>query len=86
MIDAIHNKDFENVEFKTDDAFGFEIPLSCPGVPAEVLLPKNTWDDKEKFEETKRKLISLFNDNFKKFEAGVNQEIIDAGPKLEVTV
>ncbi len=86
MIDAIHNKDFENVEFKTDDAFGFEIPLSCPGVPAEVLLPKNTWDDKEKFEETKRKLITLFNDNFKRFEAGVNQEIIDAGPKLEVSV
>ncbi len=86
MIDAIHNKDFDNVEYKTDDAFGFQIPLSCPNVPADVLLPKNTWEDKAQFEETKTKLIKLFIDNFKKFEAGVNQEIIDAGPTLDSKV
>ena len=81
MIDAIHHGDFDSVAFKEDAAFGFRIPESCPGVPAEVLSPKNTWDDKDAFEATKSKLIGLFNKNFKKFEAGVNEEIIAAGPK-----
>jgi phosphoenolpyruvate carboxykinase (ATP) len=81
MIDAIHQKDFEKVDYMMDDEFGFQIPLSCPGVPDEVLIPKNTWKDKERYEQVKKKLISLFNNNFKKFEANVNPSIVQAGPK-----
>lgn len=81
MIDAIHNGDFDNIDTVTDPNFGFEIPVACPGVPSEVLLPKQTWDDKEGFEATKAKLVTLFQENFKAFEAGVNQDILDAGPK-----
>ncbi|MGA9238373.1 phosphoenolpyruvate carboxykinase (ATP), partial [Robiginitalea sp.] len=81
MIDAIHRGDFDNVSFVKDEAFGFEIPQSCPEVPSEVLNPKSTWEDKESFETTKAKLIGLFNENFKKFEAGVNADILKAGPK-----
>ena len=86
MIDAIHNGDFDGVDYVKDEEFGFEIPTSCPNVPAEVLVPKNTWDDKDKYEEEKKKLISLFVENFKKFEAGVNEEIINAGPKLDFSL
>lgn len=86
MIDAIHHGDFDNVEFVKDEEFGFEIPTTCPNVPSEVLIPKNTWDDKDKYEEEKKKLISLFVENFKKFEAGVNQEIINAGPKADYSL
>ena len=86
MIDAIHHGDFDNVDFVKDEEFGFEIPTSCPNVPSEVLIPRNTWEDKEQFDEQKKKLISLFNDNFKKFEAGVNEEIIKAGPKADYSM
>ncbi len=86
IIDAIHNGDFDNVETVTDAAFGFEVPLSCPDVPSEVLVPKNTWEDKAGFDETKEKLVGLFQNNFKKFEAGVNPEIIAAGPKASKPV
>ncbi len=81
MIDAIHHGDFEGVSFTKDEAFGFAIPQSCPEVPSEVLNPKSTWADKENFENTKTKLIGLFTENFKKFEAGVNADILKAGPK-----
>ena len=81
MIDAIHNGDFDNAEFVTDEEFGVAIPTSCPNVPAEVLIPKNTWEDKQAYDEAKRKLVNLFQENFKQFEAGVNQDIIEAGPK-----
>jgi phosphoenolpyruvate carboxykinase (ATP) len=80
MIDAIHNGDFKEVSFTKDAEFGFEIPKTCPGVPAEVLNPKTTWVDKNSFDVTKAKLIGLFTENFKKFEAGVNADILKAGP------
>ena len=80
MIDAIHNKDFDNSEFVTDEEFGFQIPKSCPNVPSEVLFPRSTWGDKEKYDKTKSKLITLFNENFKQFEANVNKAIVEAGP------
>ena len=81
IIDAIHNNDFDNVDTVIDREFGFEIPLSCPEVPSNILLPRNTWEDKNGFDETKQKLIGLFQDNFKAFETSVNAEIVEAGPK-----
>jgi len=81
MIDAIHNDDFEGVEMVTEPGFGFQVPTSCPNVPEEILIPRNTWADKEGYDKTKNKLIGLFQDNFRQFEAGVNKEIIEAGPK-----
>ena len=86
MIDAIHNHDFDHVEFTTDPEFGFQIPLSCPNVPSEILIPKNTWTDKEQYLEVKKKLVDLFNENFKKFEADVNPEIVEAGPKADFSL
>ncbi len=83
MIDAIHNNDFEEVETVKDEDFGFEIPSSCPNVPDKVLFPRNTWKDKDAFDRTKEKLINLFQENFKKFEKGVNPEIVEAGPKVK---
>ena len=80
MIDAIHHGDFEKVEYVGDNAFGFQIPTSCPGVPDSVLIPENTWEDKKAYQATKAKLVALFKENFKQFEAGVNAEILAAGP------
>ena len=82
IIDAINNGDFLNVETTVDPEFGFEIPLTCPGVPAEILIPKNTWADKAGYDAVKEKLVKLFQDNFKQFEASVNADIIAAGPKI----
>ncbi len=82
IIDAIHNGSFDDVKTTIDPNFGFEIPLECPGVDAKKLIPKNTWEEMGKYEKTKNKLITLFQENFKQFEAGVNPEILAAGPKL----
>jgi phosphoenolpyruvate carboxykinase (ATP) len=81
IINAIQDGRFDNVDFVKDHEFGFQIPVSCPGVPSELLVPKNTWDDKEKYEEVKEKLIHLFRENFKAFESNVNPAIVEAGPK-----
>lgn len=81
MIDAIHNNAFENIEFVGDDAFGFEVPTECPNVPEAVLMPSNTWPDKDDYEEVRAKLIALFQENFRQFEKNVHADIVMAGPK-----
>ncbi len=82
MIDAIHHHTFENTIMVVDPAFGFEIPTSCPGVPSEVLFPRNTWADKERYDATKQRLVKLFQENFKKYESSVDEHIAAVGPKL----
>ncbi len=82
IIDAIHDGAFDNVETTYDEELNLEIPLSCPDVPSDILVPKNTWADKGAYDKTKEKLITLFQENFKKFEAGTTQKIIEAGPRL----
>ena len=82
IINAIQNGDFDNVETVIDPEFGMEVPTSCPDVPSEIMIPKNTWADKAAYDATKAKLVNLFQNNFKKFEAGVNTEILAAGPKV----
>lgn len=80
MVDAIHHGDFDYVKWVHDDHFGFEIPTTCPDVPSEVMLPRHTWKDKAAYDMTKQKLIMLFKENFKKFEAKVHPKIVAAGP------
>ncbi len=80
MIDAIHDNAFDGIEWVKDQEFGFDIPVSCPGVPSEVLQPKNTWTDKEAYDKTKEKLITLFRNNFEQFEDQVHPAIINSGP------
>ncbi|MCL4135154.1 UNVERIFIED_CONTAM: hypothetical protein GTU68_032422 [Idotea baltica] len=83
IIDAIQSGAFDQVETVVDPNFGFEVPLSCPGVPSELLVPKNTWADASKYEKVKAKLIGLFQNNFEQFKAKVNTEIVEAGPKVK---
>ena len=81
IINAIHQGDFDQVETTQEPRFGLEVPLHCPGVPDDVLQPRNTWADKSAYDREIEKLVGLFQKNFSAFESKVNQEICDAGPK-----
>lgn len=86
IIDAIHAGELKNVPTQADEVFGFEIPTECPNVPAEILLPRNTWDNPEEYDKQAEKLGMLFEKNFNKYKADSSDEIIDAGPKVNVEV
>jgi phosphoenolpyruvate carboxykinase (ATP) len=82
MITAALEGKLNNVEFETHPVFGMAIPKSCPDVPTEVLNPRNTWADKNAYDEKAKYLGSLFIRNFEKYAAGVTEEILNAAPKI----
>ena len=81
IIDAIHSHGLDQVDYIEEPNFGFQVPLSCPDVPSELLVPKNTWENVVAFDATMQKLVHLFKENFKKYESGVDPEIVAAGPR-----
>jgi phosphoenolpyruvate carboxykinase (ATP) len=82
IIDAIHDGSLDNVEYVTDPIFGLNVPTSCPNVPDELLIPKNTWQDGAAFDAQAQKLANLFINNFEKYKAGSSEAIINAGPTI----
>ena len=83
MLNAAMDGDLDNVEYVKDSRFGFEIPVECPNVPSELLQPRNTWESSEEYDQTANKLVSMFNENFVRYSAGVSDEVNAASPKLE---
>jgi len=82
MIRAILNGELAKVETTADPIFGVNVPISCPGVQAEVLQPRNTWRDKEAYDQQARDLARRFNENFKKYEAGVSEAVRAVAPRV----
>jgi phosphoenolpyruvate carboxykinase (ATP) len=81
MIRAALAGELDTVEYRTDPVFNLEVPQSVPGVPSEVLTPRDTWRDTAAYDEQARKLARMFIDNFKTFEADASPEVRSAGPK-----
>ncbi len=81
MISAVLDGQLEDGVFETHPVFGMAVPLNCPGVPAEVLDPRNTWSDKTAYDEKASYLAGLFIKNFEKYASGVSAEILAAAPK-----
>ena len=82
MVTAALNGELAKAEFVKDPIFGVEVPTSCTGVPSDLLIPANTWEDKAKYEATAKKLAASFVENFKKY-THMSEEVVAAGPKAD---
>jgi len=80
IIKAILENKFHNIEFEKHPVFRFAIPKQCPGIPSEILNPRNTWLCREAYDEKANYLAGLFTRNFEKYIGGVSREILDAAP------
>ena len=81
MVTAAVNGSLLKAEFEADPAFGLTIPKTVPGVPSELLNPRNAWKDKAEYDRSAAHLAELFAKNFEKFE--VPDKIRQAGPKAK---
>ncbi len=84
MISAILNNELNHADYNTHKVFGLKMPKSCPNVPSEILSPKNTWQNKEAYDDKANELAKAFNKNFDQFSEYANKEILDAAPKISV--
>ncbi len=80
MISAALNGELEKVEFTKHSIFGIRMPESCSGVPSEILSPRNTWTDEDKYDKKANELAKAFIKNFEKFANHANTEILESGP------
>jgi phosphoenolpyruvate carboxykinase (ATP) len=82
LLHAALDGNLDQVPYEKDPVFGLSIPQQCEGVPAEILMPKNTWQDKKAYDEQALKLAVLFKNNFKEYESLVSEAVKEAGPKV----
>jgi len=78
VVNAIQNGELDNVETKFIEGLNLNVPVHVEGVAPELLTPKETWDNKEAYEDYLKDLVQKFQDNIKKFD--IREEIIKAGP------
>ena len=83
MITAALNGTLDDVEYVHNDVFNVDVPQSCPNVPAEILNPKDTWQDKAAYDAQANKLAGMFEENFSKKYPNMPKNIAEAGPKAK---
>jgi phosphoenolpyruvate carboxykinase (ATP) len=81
MVTAALSGEIDRVPVKHHATFNLDMPTSCLGVPDEVLNPRNTWSDKDRYDAAAKRLAALFVRNFEKF-GNMPKEIAEAGPKV----
>ena len=83
MLNAALQGKLNKVEYRKDKVFGFEVPVTCEGVPDELLNPSSTWTNQDAYEDKKKQLALLFIENFKRFLGVVPKEFLKSGPKVK---
>jgi phosphoenolpyruvate carboxykinase (ATP) len=62
-------------EFQRDPFFGLMVPKTCPGVPENVLSPRESWADKKAYDRAAHDLAGRFEKNFESFAGMVGDEV-----------
>jgi phosphoenolpyruvate carboxykinase (ATP) len=80
VIDAIHDGSLAAAPVGVDPVFGLHVPTACPGVPREILQPRNAWRDRSAYDATAKRLAEMFQKNFAKYAEGAGKSLHSAGP------
>ena len=84
MVNAVITGAMKDVKTTLDPVFGLQIPVSCPGVPAEMLDPAKTWKDPAAYKIKAEELAVMFVKNFEANATDASPEVRAAGPKVTV--
>ena len=81
ILTAALDGSLNQVPFEIDPWFGFEVPITCPGVPDRILNPAASWSDQEAYQKSITELVDQFKKNMKKYKDSTPPEVLLAGPK-----
>ncbi len=77
MVHAALSGELRNVEYDANELFHVSIPRTCPGVPADLLDPRQSWEDPAAYDVRAAKLAAEFASHFDKAygEKGIDPEV-----------
>jgi phosphoenolpyruvate carboxykinase (ATP) len=80
LLRAALEEGLRSVKYRKDPVFGFEVPVSVPGVDDSLLDPRSTWTDPDAYVRKARELARMFRDNFEQFAEAAGAAVAAAGP------
>ena len=78
FVTSILNGSLAESEYVQHPIFGLHIPTTAPNVPADVLDPRQTWEDGEAYDKMANELAQKFTTNDQKYD--MTGEVRAAGP------
>jgi len=84
LLNAALAGSFGKIEMRIDPIFGFQVPSEAPGVPSEILNPRNTWSNPSDYDVQAKKLAILFHKNFQQFKDRSPDSLLAAGPAKQL--
>jgi phosphoenolpyruvate carboxykinase (ATP) len=82
MVHAALTGQLDTVEFQRHTIFNIDVPVTCPGIPTEILDSRRTWPDGRNYDRQAMKVARMFVENFKAFERDVPTTVKQAGPTV----
>jgi phosphoenolpyruvate carboxykinase (ATP) len=80
LLNAALDGSLNDVQFREDPNFGFEVPVAVPGVDSSLLDQRSAWADPEDYDRTAQSLVRQFIENFAQFEDHVDEGVRNAAP------
>jgi phosphoenolpyruvate carboxykinase (ATP) len=82
MVRSALSGGLDDMTYTPDPVFRILVPDAVPGVPSEVLRPRDTWADKEAYDKQAVELAGLFRSHFQRYADGVSEAVRAAGPQV----
>jgi phosphoenolpyruvate carboxykinase (ATP) len=82
LLHAALEGELDDVDYRVDDAFGFDVPVEVPGVESALLDPRSTWRNPEKYDAKAEELAAMFAANFDRFAVEAGPAVAAAGPRV----
>ena len=84
LLAAALNGSLADADFRRDPNFGFMVPVAVDGVDSAILDPRATWADSAAYDAMAKRLVSMFINNFEKFEHDVDGKVMESAPQLRI--
>ena len=75
LLTAALDGSLNGATFRKDPNFGFEVPVSVPGVEDKLLDPRQTWADAEAYDAQAQKLVEMFSKNFAQYVPHIDEDV-----------
>jgi phosphoenolpyruvate carboxykinase (ATP) len=81
LLAAVLNGSLRHARYVRDPFFGLMMPQDVPGIPNEVLDPRQSWPDKASYDAAAKDLVARFEKNFATFADDASDDVKAAAIK-----